>query len=286
MILIMVLLIGICWCIYEVYISYNQLTTSIYNINTQNINKDINIVTISDLHNNQFHENNKILIDKIKNQSPDIILVVGDMINEESTDTKIVIDLMNELTKISKVFYSMGNTELDYLQSNKDNIIKNIESTGVTVLDNNYEDVKINDTTIRIGGMYEYAFNLKGKVLDKNSTSKKTYEFLSDFEKTNNYKIMMAHRPDSFIFGEASKDWDIDLVVSGHTHGGQVVVPFLGGLYVGDQGWFPQYTKGIFDLNNMKMIITSGLGSGKQSLPRFNNVPEIVNIKLNINRTI
>ena len=91
---------------------------------------------------------------------------------------------------------------------------------------------------------------------------------------------MMAHRPDSFIFGDASKEWDIDLVVSGHTHGGQVRIPFKGGLYVGDQGYFPIYDKGLFDLNKIKILITSGLGSGKEKIPRFNNIPEVVNLKI------
>ena len=91
---------------------------------------------------------------------------------------------------------------------------------------------------------------------------------------------MMAHRPDSFIFGNASQVWDIDLVVSGHTHGGQVRLPYLGGLYVGDQGWFPEYDKGLFDLNKIKIVITSGIGSSKQKIPRFNNIPEVVNLKI------
>ena len=106
------------------------------------------------------------------------------------------------------------------------------------------------------------------------------YDFLTDFQDTSNYKIMMAHRPDSFIFGNASQVWDIDLVVSGHNHGGQVVIPFVGGLYGGDQGWFPEYDKGLFDLNKIKILISSGLGSGKQKLPRFNNPPEIVNLHI------
>ena len=274
--LIMIILV----CVYEVYISYNKLMISNYTLNTKKINQEVNIVVISDLHENEFAKDNEELIRKIKNQSPDVILVVGDMVNKDSTDHKIVIDLMKELTKISRVFYSLGNTEITYMESNGMDILDNLKSVGVKVLDNSYEDIKIKDTVIRIGGTYEYAFGLKYKTLDKDSTAWNTYEFLSDFEDTDNYKIMMAHRPDSFIFNYASEDWDIDLVVSGHTHGGQVVVPLLGGLYAPDQGWFPKYDKGSFDLDNMKMIITSGLGADKQKLPRFNNVPEIVNIKI------
>ena len=71
---------------------------------------------------------------------------------------------------------------------------------------------------------------------------------------------------------------DIDLVVSRHTNGGQVRVPFKGG-YVGNQGQLPKYDKGLFDLNKIKILITSGMGSGKQKVSRFNNQPEIVNLQ-------
>lgn len=86
---------------------------------------------------------------------------------------------------------------------------------------------------------------------------------------------MLSHRPDSFIFGEASKVWDVDLVISGHDHGGQVVIPFLGGLYGGDQGWFPEYVHGMYQKDNILLLVTSGLGSNRQILPRFDNPPEV-----------
>jgi predicted MPP superfamily phosphohydrolase len=91
---------------------------------------------------------------------------------------------------------------------------------------------------------------------------------------------MLAHRPDSFIFGEASVTWDIDLVVSGHLHGGQVVVPFKGGLIGGDQGWFPKYVHGLYEKDDINIFITSGLGSSRKVLPRFNNPPEIAVLRL------
>lgn len=147
------------------------------------------------------------------------------------------------------------------------NFLKQLEDINITVLDNKYKDINIS-----IGRMYGYAFRL--------SRGHKVFNFLNDFQDTDNYKIMMAHRPDRFIFGNASKVWNIDLVVGGHTHGGQVVLPFVGGLYRGDQGWFPEYEKVLFDLNKIKLLITIGLGSGKQKLPRFNNPPEVVNLKI------
>lgn len=259
-------------CCYEVHISYNNLTTTNYTISSNKINNDVNMVILSDLHENNFGENNKELINSIKKQNPDVILVVGDIINKDSDNTKIVTSLMKQLNKIALVFYSLGNTEYDNIEGFNSNIIKELEKVSAIVLDKEYRDIKIKNTSLRIGGMYDYAFYLDEKG--------DTYNFLTDFQNTDNYKIMMAHRPDSFIFGNASKIWDIDLVVSGHTHGGQVRVPFKGGLYVGDQGWFPKYDKGLFDLNNIKILITSGLGSGKQKVPRFNNPPEVVDLRL------
>ena len=90
---------------------------------------------------------------------------------------------------------------------------------------------------------------------------------------------MMAHRPDSFVFLD-DNPWDIDLVVSGHLHGGQVILPLLGGLWAPDQGFFPEYDYGKFDLNGTDIIITTGLGSSDEKLPRFNNPPEIAVIDL------
>lgn len=258
-------------CYYGVYISYNNLSSTNYTINSNKINDDVNLAIISDLHENSLGEDNQELINSIEKQSPDVILVVGDMINQGSSNTEIVTNLMEQLSEIAPVFYSLGNTEYDNIQEFNSNIIKELEDVNVTVLDKEYEDLKIRNTTLRIGGMYDYAFSLK---------QGDAYNFLRDFENTDNYKIILAHRPDSFIFGDASKVWDIDLVVSGHTHGGQVRLPFLGGIYCGDQGWFPEYDKGLFDLNRMKIIVSSGLGSGKQKIPRFNNVPELVNLDL------
>lgn len=277
LLLVIICLIGI----YEVYISYNKITVSDYNIKSNQINNSVNAVIISDLHDNQLGENNEDLINEINSLSPDIILLVGDGVNSDSKDSKILTSLMKQLCKNNKVFYSLGNTDIDYIEAGTSDLVTELENIGVTVLDNEYKDVHINGNSIRIGGMYAYAFGLNdNNDVDKDTMEDGVYDFLNEFENTANYKIMMAHRPDSFIFGNASEVWNIDLVVSGHNHGGQVVLPFVGGLYGGDQGWFPEYDKGFFDLNKIKTLITSGLGSGKQKLPRFNNPPEIVNLHL------
>jgi predicted MPP superfamily phosphohydrolase len=141
--------------------------------------------------------------------------------------------------------------------------------------------VEISGQIIRIGGLYDYAFALDAwNSCSPDRMEPEVYQFLTKFQDTDVFKLMLAHRPDSFIFGEASVTWDIDLVVSGHLHGGQVVVPFKGGLIGGDQGWFPKYVHGLYEKDDINIFITSGLGSSRKVLPRFNNPPEIAVLRL------
>lgn len=128
-----------------------------------------------------------------------------------------------------------------------------------------YENLQKYYPGVRVVIADDSAENLTGDVRD----------FLEEFQNTDRYKIMLCHRPDSFVFGDASDYWKIDLVISGHDHGGQVVIPFKGGLYGGDQGWFPPYVHGLYRTGRIRLFVTSGLSSEKQKLPRWNNRPEI-----------
>lgn len=282
LILLTIFIIGIVFCAYEIYISYKDLKVNNYSIKTNIISSNVNIklVVIGDLHDNEFGDNNQILINKIKNQNPDLILIAGDVLNNNSSNSNIVISLVEKLVKVAPVYYALGNHELDYIHNKELHLVDKIEKAGATVLENKYKDIIIKGEKLRIGGMYSYTFGA-GNNVDKSTMDSKVYNFLEDFQNTSNYKIMMSHRPDSFIFGNVSKVWDIDLVVSAHDHGGQVVIPFLGGLYGGDQGYFPKYIHGIYDKDKIKIAITSGLGSNPKKLPRFNNVPEIMVININ-----
>ena len=218
----------------------------------------------------------------LKDQKPDLILMAGDMINDVSKDSHVALELIEQVKDIAPVYYSLGNQEEDYIAKKTSDLISELQDAGAIVLDESYRDIVVNGNSIRLGGMYDYAFALDGNnTTTKESMRPSLYRFLTDFQDTNSYRLMMAHRPDSFIFGDAAKTWDIDLVVSGHNHGGQVILPVLGGIYGGDQGWFPKYVDGIHHFKTVKnMIITRGLGSGKEKLPRFNNKPEVVIIHL------
>ena len=263
-----------------VYSSYNDLQVNEFTFISENVTEAIDLLVIADLHDHEFSSGNTRLVQKIQEQNPDVILLAGDFLNGTSADSHVPVQLIDKLSQDFPVYFSLGNHEIDYMNAGHPELIEELEDAGAVVLEKEYEDIELNDTPVRIGGMYDYAFGT-GRIYNEAALAPSDVkEYLKDFQETDSLKIMMAHRPDSFIFGDASKVWDIDLVVSGHLHGGQVVLPFIGGLYGGDQGFFPKYVHGMYEKDRINIFITSGLGSHIQLLPRFNNPPEIAVVHL------
>ena len=276
----------IAWCLVIIIIqgiweSYNILEINGYPFHTSKASNSFKIVVIADLHDHEFTSGNLRLVDKIRTENPDLILMVGDFLNGDSEDARVPLEFIENLGTDTPIYFSLGNHEIDYMDTGHPELIEQLEEAGAVVVEKEYEDIDIDDTPVRIGGMYDYAYGAGSIENEAKLAKPEVKEFLEDFQDTDVLKIMMAHRPDSFIFGDASKVWGIDLVVSGHLHGGQVVLPLLGGLYAGDQGFFPKYIHGMYKKDKMNIFITAGLGSHTQLLPRFNNPPEIavLNIK-------
>lgn len=279
MIAIFVVIISI--CLISIWTSYTHLETTHFEYTSSKLEEEITAVILADLHNHEFDEDNSELISKVAEEDPDIILVLGDMLNSDSDDSHVAIDAAKGLTQIAPVYYALGNHEVMYIENTEKSLLSELEDAGVIILELNSQDVEVNGQKIRIGGMFDYAFALDGEDSTNPEHMKpEVYEFLTNFQDTDDFKLMLSHRPDSFIFGDAPKTWDIDLVISAHNHGGQVILPFLGGLYGGDQGWFPEYVYGMYSLEKYDMLITRGLGSNPKILPRFNNRPEVMVLTL------
>ncbi len=275
-------------CVVSLFASVNCLTVKRYVLSgdiqqdeIQDHDTGIKIILISDLHDHTFGKDNKYLINRVQKLQPDLILMAGDFLEAESVSDEVAVSLIRSLAGTAPVYYSLGNQEQEFEKTHPD-LRQRIAEAGAVFMEEEYVDLTVRGCDLRLGGMYNYAFHDDGKGhMDKSGINPDTRAFLEDFQDTDRYKIMMAHRPDSFIFSDAYDTWDIDLVVSGHLHGGQVIIPFAGGLFAGDQGFFPEYDYGLYHFNGVKnMVITRGLGSGKERLPRFNNIPEIVGIVL------
>ena len=266
---------------YGVHISYNDPVVTEYVFLSDKLTDEVKIVALADLHGNTFGENNGELVAAVREQNPDVIFMVGDFLNREDTEHAAVPALAKALGEIAPVYYAIGNHEAVYVELQGDALLNELTDAGAVILDRTYTDIELNGQQIRLGGMLDYAFALDGK----DSTNPETmdpeiYDFLCDFQDTDMMKIMLAHRPESFALGEASVTWDVDIVVSGHAHGGQMVLPGIGGLYSPDQGFFPEYVHGLYQKDKINLLVTSGLGSGPTIVRRFNNRPEIVSLTL------
>lgn len=212
----------------SLWLSTNHLSIHSYNFPTTKTDQQVTLAVISDLHGHEFGRDNEELAERIKGQSPDLILMDGDFLNADSDNADIPCDLIRRLIKTAPVYYALGNHELSYIENGHPELVDELQESGAVVLDKSYKDLQVRGTAIRLGGMYDYAFGLDGS----NSAAAAPEDaktFMEDFQDTERLKIMMSHRPDSFIFGDASSYWDVDLVISGHDHGGQVAIPFLGG---------------------------------------------------------
>ena len=263
--------------VFELWASQNLLAVRSFDMTSGKITEDLNIVIISDLHGHDFKGS---LEKKIREADPDLILMDGDMINADGSGLELVCDLISELKDTAPVFFAWGNHEIVCMRTMTD-LCEKLEAAGCTVLDKEYSDIDLRGNALRIGGLYEYAFGHNSGGYNKaDSAPEDVRAFLEDFEDTGAYKLMMSHRPDSFIFGDVSETYDIDLVVSGHLHGGQIVIPFKGGLVGGDQGWFPEYVHGLYEKDLLHILITSGLSGGNRKYPRFFNHPEIMVLHL------
>lgn len=270
----MFLLIG--WSLYS---SKYLLDVSEYTIESSKIEKPIRIVQLTDLHNSEFGSENTKMVSLIQKQQPDIILITGDLVNCDNPEYNIALNLVSKITSIAPVYISWGNHEIAFEKKYSINLEDLFENAGAHVLDYKYIDISVNEENIRLGGIYGYC--LSARYLKTYEASKKECDFLTEFQTTDRYKILMCHMPVCWILNHGLDDWDVDCVMSGHVHGGQIILPFIGGVYAPDFGRFPGKLEGLFYSSDgtKMMVLSRGLGT-VESIPRFNNIPEIVVMNL------
>lgn len=254
------------------------LTVTHYKVEAD-ITKPIRIVQLSDLHGREFGEKNSELTALVREQKPDLIFMTGDMIDISTTDISPLCDLISELAEIAPIYYSYGNHEGEWMRASGIDLKTPLEKAGARVLEMEYEDVTLNGQELRIGGYEGY---YRTPVMDTSDEAEQAemLAFADDFENTDRQKLLLAHIATSWTDWERINNHPVGVVFSGHYHGGQVRFPLINrGLYAPYVGWFPEYTRGVFEGDCATCVLSAGLGSNP-GIPRIYNPPEIVVVDL------
>lgn len=250
-----------------------ELELTRHTVSSSKLTAAFRAVLIADVHNSEFPKENARLLETIAEQRPDMILVAGDVVNRNEARLDIAQTLLEQLVQIAPVYVSYGNHEQNHEETFGSDIRQAYARSGAVVLERAYQDIEIGGQAIRLGGIYGYCLPEPEMITDDAKIEE--YRFLNDFQDTEAFTLLMCHMPVSWMAYGSLDAWEIDCVFAGHTHGGQIILPFVGGVYAPDQGWFPGRVHGVFESQDSTLIVTRGLGSS-MPIPRLGNPPEIV----------
>jgi len=229
------------------------------------------IAQVSDLHNAEFGDGNQRLLDMLREAEPDMIAITGDLIDSRKTNIAVALAFAEEAVRIAPCYYVSGNHEARVPEYRE--LKAGLEAAGVTVLDDARVEIEISGKSITIIGVNDPSFHADYLTSDAAVMDRKLSELPSE---DADFTILLSHRPELFDTYVAH---NMDLVLTGHAHGGQFRLPLIGGLIAPNQGLFPKYDDGLYSEGNTNMIVSRGLGNS--IIPfRFNNRPEVVLIEL------
>lgn len=230
------------------------------------------IAQVSDLHNAEFGEGNSDLLALLSEVEPHVIVLTGDLIDSRHADMDIALDFAGKAVQIAPVYYVTGNHEARVPEYEQ--LKMGMKDLGVTVLENQKVQISKDGESITLMGIQDPSFRTDYLFGDAESVSRQALTSLQD--ESDGFTVLLSHRPE--LFG-LYVDTGVNLVFSGHAHGGQFRLPFVGGLVAPNQGFFPRYDAGQFIEENTTMIVSRGVGNS--IIPfRINNPPEIVVVEL------
>ena len=231
-----------------------------YSLKTEKTGSKLRIAQISDFHNDKKLGNK--LIDTIKKQNPDLIALTGDFIDSDKTDIPYALSTVKKLTGIAPVYFVTGNHEIALSLCRE--FKQNLEKTGVKVLEGG--KVEISKDVF----LYGIDDPLASWDYDADAEGNMEYILRPIAVDKSKYNILLSHRPEAF-----PAYFRFDLVLTGHAHGGQFRIPFIGGIIAPGQGLFPKYDAGMYRKENTTMIVSRGIGNSMIPI-RINNRPELV----------
>ena len=230
------------------------------------------IAQVSDLHNAELGKDNNKLIEKLNECEPDIIVLTGDLIDSNHTNLEVALSFAQQAVKIAPCYFVTGNHEA-WIGSQYEELKTSLQNTGITVLQDEAIELNYGDECIQLIGLNDPDFSERDSFLSESILETK----LSQVNISDGFTILLSHRPEYF---NVYQNKNIDLVLSGHAHGGQFRLPLGGGVIAPGQGLFPKYDAGTYTENGTTMIVSRGIGNSIIPV-RINNPPEIVIIELN-----
>ena len=269
LVIALIIVLFIVFCVYQ----NNKIDTDYYSIDSKKSFISFKIAHLSDFHSKPF----KSVLKSLEKEKPDIICITGDFINDHARRKEKMLCYAKELVKIAPVYYITGNHErrLD----NFSEVMRELKKAGFNVLLN--ETVKTDFGAIL--GLDENQADFDDYRARKNGTFeyKDMSPHFKQLDSYNGFKIVLSHFPENF---EGIKElnysqYDFDLQLSGHAHGGQWIFPFIGPLFSPGQGIFPKYARGSFG-ERPKLIVSRGLGNSEFPLRLFNH-PQIIFVTIN-----
>ncbi len=258
------------------YYQNYKLDITNYKITSAEIENTLKIVHLSDLHSSS----RKNVLETTRKLRPDLIMITGDFINDKCRHKDKMLDYGKNLAEIAPVYYITGNHERRL--ENFEEIMAELCGIGFNVLLDEIAEVKINGSVINILGLDENQASFEAYAERKKGTFRYKDEspLLHELEEKKGFKIVLSHFPENFEIVEQMNysKYDFDLQLSGHAHGGQFILPFIGPVLSPGQGLFPKYAKGSFG-ERPKLIVSRGIGNAEFPFRLFNH-PEIVAIRL------
>lgn len=259
-------------CAASLLLSKHGLSITRYELAFENLPADFDgfrIIQLSDLHGSEFGDDNSRLIEKVSEEKPDIIVLTGDFLDRGKTDVQLpqISSLVKALCELAPVYFISGNHDWD--SGEIKTLAQVLKDSGARYLRNECVRIERGDQRIILAG-----------VEDPNS--------LADMLKPDEVvDIIRGHYPNDFVVFLAHRNtWiedypelEVDIILSGHSHGGIVRLPFFGGVFDHGVSFFPEHDAGLFETEAYSLIVSRGLGN-TAPVPRFMNTPEIISLTL------
>lgn len=267
---VLILLLIAAWYLWSTF--HQDFETTHYTLTSSKLTSPVKLAVLSDLHSMEYGEENRTLIEAIQTEQPDLIFLLGDMVNKEDRDFTPLEHLCKSLSEIAPVYCTLGNHEGTLMYSQLDTVPldEKMQANGAHVLINQTTEWEKEGAKLQIAGV----------AVDAEGYDQWAREELEDFWTLNSYKIVLSHFPN--LYQNQLANADFDLALAGHYHGGLICIPGIGGLYHPETGFFPKYWGGEYPMVKGTLIVSRGIGSHGW-IPRVNNPPELVIVEINPN---